>query len=117
MNLTFEAPLWLAALPLLWFYCLWLHRRAAGPDRWVAVVESPLREALMRQRPGRRAEPAPAVPGVLGLSSAVLALAGPVWGEHHPLHLAPGLLVITTLLGALAFRRGWLTPPGTPRRR
>lgn len=113
MNLAWEAPLWLAALPGLWGYCLWLRKRSLRPSRWSEVVDPPLLDALIRKPGGNRAFPSPFGLTVTAMSLAVLALAGPLWspgwGNSEPLPLAPWLMLGTTCLAALAFRQGWMT--------
>ena len=98
-DFHFLRPLWLLALfvlPLL----LWLRRRAeASADPWRAVVDGPLL-AAQSAAPAR----APRLPEALlliGVTLAVLALAGPAWRElPQPLLKLQAPLIVALDLSA-----------------
>ncbi|SDE02448.1 VWA domain-containing protein [Aquimonas voraii] len=98
-DFHFLRPLWLLALfalPLL----LWLRRRAqVGADPWRAVVDGPLL-AAQSAAPAR----APRLPEallLLGVTLAVLALAGPAWRElPQPLLKLQAPLIVALDLSA-----------------
>ncbi len=98
-DFHFLRPLWLLALfvlPLL----LWLRRRAqVGADPWRAVVDAPLLAAQSAAQ--ARAPRLPEILLLLGLTLAVLALAGPAWRElPQPLLKRQAPLIVALDLSA-----------------
>lgn len=71
-------PAWLLALPLLWWW-LYRHRGLSGGNPWTRAVDPELLPHLLEQ--GGGASQLPRWLAGLGLSLAVLALAGPAWRQ------------------------------------
>lgn len=110
MSLSWETPGWLALLPAVLWYGLWLRGRTLRPSAWRELIDPPLRGQVLLRRPGRRRGVHPWVLFVLAAVLATLALAGPVvqWGTVV-LDLTPGLLLGVAGLAASGLRRGWLS--------
>lgn len=112
-GLAWERPAWLLAVIPLALLLYRLYRRHQPFSAWRRCVDEPLLQALeVRPAARRRVRLQPFWGYAVLMHLALAALAGPVVETADgQLALGPWLSAGLLPLAALAFRRGWLSPP------
>lgn len=110
MSLAIEQAGWLWLLVPAVSWLVLLERRTRRGSAWRGLVDDHLLPHLLVEPGLSRRRILPLALASVALAAMILALAGiqVEWrGQAHA--LATPLLIFATLVGALGFRRGWLT--------